>query len=390
MLLGRIPPDWDLAIDLGPEKEAAAGRMREVLGEIVRELGGRFVFHSRFLTGTVFLNGQSGKAGPARIDICHTREEFYPRPAVLPRVAPAPIERDLFRRDFTINAIAWELSPGGLGKIVDPFHGQDDLKARLVRVLHPNSFIDDPTRIFRAIRFAIRLDYEIESGTLYLLRRAVVERYPARLTPERILYELRCIVLEPAMLRIMEALVREGVLMACWEWRMPRDFFVSLQRLVANGVGPQERFGYLLSVLPVTEKFPITREEREVQAVLRRAEAIERQLKRVKRRETIYRLLHGLPVPALRVMMALNRSGVGRKIAIYLRKLVGVRAELTARDLLTMGFEPGPKLGRVLQQLLLARLAGRVRTRADEVRLVMRWRNKGMVSGKRDKEGRRG
>src|SRR6185295_6671142 len=107
-----------------------------------------------------------------KMDIATTRRESYAQPAVLPTVQPASIEEDLFRRDFTINAIAVQLNPHQFGSVFDPCGGQGDLRVRTIRVLHSGSFQDDPTRIFRAIRFEQRFGFRLERTTVGLLAQA--------------------------------------------------------------------------------------------------------------------------------------------------------------------------------------------------------------------------
>src|SRR5207237_6761080 len=107
-----------------------------------------------------------------RMDIATTRRESYAQPALLPTVQPASIEEDLSRRDFTINAIAVQLNRHQFGRVLDPCGGQRDLRGRMIRVLHTGSFQDDPTRIFRAIRFEQRFAFRLERTTVRLLAQA--------------------------------------------------------------------------------------------------------------------------------------------------------------------------------------------------------------------------
>ncbi len=352
LLLNRSAPDWDIAIDLQDYQNRARleKKIRQLLHQLCQKFGGKFVFHPRFLTAAVTLPDQ-------RIDICHTREETYPAPAVLPRVQPAPIERDLFRRDFTINALALELTPQGTRGVIDPYDGQKDLKLRLVRIIHPRSFIDDPTRIFRAIRFAVRLNYEIESGTLYLMRDCIKQGYPARLTPERILYEIRCILKEPAALKMLEALFKEGVLESTWQWHPAPELPSRLQILKNHGADPEDLFCYLLASFPVTEKFPITREERDTRETLINFHPIKHRLQRAQRPSTIYFLLKNLPERALRIIALLEPdSATGKKINLYLTTLKNCSPLVTAPDLIQLGVKPGKKLGALLQQIFARQL----------------------------------
>ncbi|MCX5710840.1 MAG: tRNA nucleotidyltransferase, partial [Candidatus Omnitrophica bacterium] len=131
-----------------------------------RALKAKLIRHKRFGTATVVL-----KPG-LKIDIATARSEFYPHPAHLPVVKPGSLKDDLFRRDFTINAMAISLVEKDFGRLIDCYGGKNDLKARSIRVLHALSFIDDPTRIIRAIRFEQRFDFKIDPDTLKLLKEA--------------------------------------------------------------------------------------------------------------------------------------------------------------------------------------------------------------------------
>ncbi len=362
-------PDWDIVVDLRPTGRGLARLLKEM--QVLT--GSHYVFYQQFLTGTLVL-------GDVRVDIAHTRDETYPAPAVLPVVRPAGIEADLRRRDFTINAIAVRLTGRDRGTLVDPTGGQADIEAQVVRIIHPNSFVDDPTRIFRCIRYAVRHGFEIESGTLYLLRRAVKDRYPARLTPERILYELRCICREPAALKMLEAVIKEGVLASCWSQLPGADFFgypverllADLQALSQAKAAPELMFIYLLSRLPVDERFPIVRLEREAQQALREADVIVSRLRHAQRRSTIYEVLRGVPVSALEILAILEPEPIRRRIKLYFDRLIGVEPELRAADLIAAGVKPGPALGWILKRLHQARLDGKVKSLAEEKELVRR------------------
>jgi tRNA nucleotidyltransferase (CCA-adding enzyme) len=357
--------DWDIAVDLRKTGKTLVQLMRE----ICRQTGGRYVFYQRFLTGTITL-----PAG--RIDISHTRAESYPGPAVLPKVQAAGIEEDLGRRDFTVNALAIEMNAQGQSRVVDLYGGQKDLQARLIRIIHPGSFIDDPTRIFRCIRFAVRLGFEIESGTAYLLRTAVKDGYPALLTPERVLYELRCICNETEVLKVLEAVVKESVLKGCWQWQPSQDFFTELKVLTQAGIRGELLFIYLLSRLPIAPNYPVTREEQRAQQALRDFPLLAGRLRRARRRSTFYRLLKPLPLPALKILTVLTEGLIKNRLELFLRELKDIKPELSSQDLIESGIKPGPQLGRILEQLLYARLDRRVKNRDSELRLVRRLRRK--------------
>ncbi|HDS08695.1 MAG TPA: CBS domain-containing protein, partial [Firmicutes bacterium] len=138
----------------------------------------RAISHEKFNTAIIyFKKGAILPNQELRIDIATARKEKYLSPGALPDVKKAPLRKDLFRRDFTINTIAVSISEKDFGKIIDFFNGQNDMKKGMIRVLHNLSFIDDPTRIFRAFRFAGRLNFKIEDHTERLLKNAIASRY---------------------------------------------------------------------------------------------------------------------------------------------------------------------------------------------------------------------
>ena len=365
LILGRTSPDLDVAVEEGSREFGAA---------VAKEFGGRFVYHSRFLTGTVsFPEPPSLVPRPpslAHIDITQTRAETYERPAVLPAVRPASIVGDLGRRDFTVNAMAFEITPGSFGAFIDPFDGRVDLTQRCVRVLHARSFIDDPTRIFRCIRFATRLDFDIERQTHELLRSAVEQRLPALLTPERVLYELRLICAEPLVLPMVKALIRERVLEAAWRWTPPAKFIEGMAKLVRNRVAPELLFVYWLSVLPVTDRFPIRKEERDAAEAIAAFPKHRPRLKRKQRPSETYKTLHSVPEQALQILAWLEPTAVSASIRAFLDNYSKVRIATTGADLRGAGLKPGPAFREILDELLFARLDGRIRSVTEERALL--------------------
>ena len=378
LILGCASPDLDVAVEEGS---------REFGAVVAKESGGRFVFHSRFLTGTVHLDQPplANRHSPfadsasspvprppslAHIDITQTRAETYERPAVLPAVRPASIVGDLGRRDFTINAMAFEITPDSFGAFIDPFDGRVDLTQRCVRVLHARSFIDDPTRIFRCIRFATRLGFTIERQTLDLMRSAVEQRLPAFLTPERVLYELRLICAESLVLPMTKELIRERVLEAAWRWIPPARFVDGMAKLVRNRVAPELLFIYWLSVLPVTDRFPIRKEERDAAEAIAAFGKLRPKLKPRLKPSAIYQVLRGVPEPALAVLAALQTKAVSAGIHAFLDSYSRVRIATTGADLHGAGLKPGPAFREILDELLFARLDGRIRSVTQERTLL--------------------
>jgi len=167
--------------------------------QAAHELGARVTPHEQFGTATLELSA-------GRIDVASCRQETYAEPAAYPRVAPGTLRDDLVRRDFTINAMAMALAPRAFGKLVDPFGGLRDLKARRLRTLHPKSFLDDPSRILRAARFVPRYGLSLESQTARALRQAVAVGMLARLNRGRLRKELDRMAEEPQPLACLARL----------------------------------------------------------------------------------------------------------------------------------------------------------------------------------------
>lgn len=179
-LLRRPNFDLDLSVDGDPDPVAAAA---------ARLLGGEVETFGRFGTRRVVSKGKF------RVDVATTRAEKYPEPACLPVVdaVRVPIEQDLFRRDFTINAMAVRLDDGSRA-LTDPYGGLRDLKDRVLRVLHPASFRDDPTRVFRAARFLARLKCRPANGMIDEAKDALASGYANKLSSHRLLHELDCLL----------------------------------------------------------------------------------------------------------------------------------------------------------------------------------------------------
>ena len=197
VLMGLSIKDLDFVVE-GDGPEVARG--------LAEELGGEVLVHSRFGTATLVL-------GENRIDVVTARRETYPQPAALPIVSPGDISDDLGRRDFSINALALNLGESR-PQVLDKHGGLDDIRRGLVRTLHPNSFVDDPTRIFRAVRYEQRLDFRIEAETLAQLHRATAQGYLASLTGDRLRHELERILQEDRPESPLRRLGQLGILAA--------------------------------------------------------------------------------------------------------------------------------------------------------------------------------
>src|SRR5688500_12791177 len=213
LLLGRHAIDVDLTLEEGGSTLARA---------LAKRVEGRVRSFPQFLTYKVTAQGLP------EIDIATAREERDRQPGALPAVTAGRLKDDLLRRDFTINAVALGLLDG---KLHDPAHGARDIRDRVVRVLHERSFLDDPTRIFRAIRLATRLGFEIDPDTAKWMREAIETNALATVSRERIWRELFLAMDEEEAPAVLAALAREGVLDVLFGARRSDDLEAHLQRV---------------------------------------------------------------------------------------------------------------------------------------------------------------
>ncbi|MEE8385544.1 MAG: hypothetical protein V3S01_06480, partial [Dehalococcoidia bacterium] len=354
LLLSRSTLDVDLML----EGDAPTLAQRVA----ARLTGVQCLIHSAFRTATL-------KDSSFRLDMTTARAETYRRPGALPSVHPGSLQDDLFRRDFTVNAMALALTGSQAGNIVDPFGGRADLKAGLLRVLHEDSFRDDATRVLRGARYESRLGLRLERRTLRWLRRDV--GYLHTISGPRIRDELARALREPQPEGIFLRLQRLGALAAIhpalsFDSRRARAFAwlrevrgkppaTAYLALLAWNLSPEEATG-------LAARLALTRRETEAVHAASQARAVERELSREVKPSRAVELLSPLPVAAVWALVA-SAPGQARQQALrYLRRWRYVKPSLDGRALLAMGAREGPGLGQALRRLMVAKLDGEVRS----------------------------
>jgi tRNA nucleotidyltransferase (CCA-adding enzyme) len=376
LLLGIKHFDLDFVIE-GAAIELAESLQRDFPDkfEIVNE-------HERFQTAALKFRAREVR----QVDLSTARSEFYEYPAALPTVEPSKLEQDLFRRDFTINALALCLNPDAFGKLIDLFNGLEDLNDRIIRVLHQFSFIEDPTRIVRAARFASRLNFSLEKNSAELARRAISMGIFDNLGGIRMKDELQRVLESEQRLAGLDILAKLGAKLRYLdeelEYGPPERKLIrrAEQLLVRFPIG-QPWLVYLALLVGrlsperlenVLTRLHLVSDEK---AVAMRGLGILGNLaganKNLKRSE-IYELLHGLPDASLAIAACQARPGsvVRRMIRLYFEELKHVTTDLTGKDLLKMGFAEGPLVGQALQSLLAAKLDGLIASKKDELDFV--------------------
>jgi tRNA nucleotidyltransferase (CCA-adding enzyme) len=362
LLMGADPLDLDLVVDGELEPVSA------LLGTPAR-------VHDRFETRTVTIDGFT-------YDLARARRERYGHPGALPTVGPAGIEEDLKRRDFTVNALALGLAGARRGHLLDVPRAREDMEARRLRVLHDQSFIDDPTRLLRLARYAGRLGFAVEDGTAALARAAVDTGAPATVSGTRLGAELRLLAEQGDPIEGLRSLHELGIdgaiapgfgiagpsraelarralalLPADGE---PADLVLAAASLdVAPGALPD-----LLDHLA----FPAARRERIVAAATRAGD-LARRLEAAREPSEIAAAVGSGPVELVALAGALGAAAPARR---WLDELRHVRLEIDGSDLLAAGLEPGPAVGAGLAAARAAKLDGRARGRQAELAEALR------------------
>ena len=214
--VGGCVRDWRLGVTSRADLDIAVeGDGIQLARRVAYALGGSLHTHQQFGTATVVIprpheprmaRDRARVSGTVRLDLATCRSETYARPAAYPRVSPGTLEGDLFRRDFTLNAMAVALAPSTFGRLLDPFHGARDLTRRRLRMLHDRSFLDDPTRLLRGVRFAQRFGFAWEPRTARAACEALAAGALSWLNAGRLQRELDRLLDEPDPLACFQAL----------------------------------------------------------------------------------------------------------------------------------------------------------------------------------------
>ena len=364
LILGREPVDADISVvgDAGAFSGALAGR-----------LGLARPTESEFLTFKITLGNTS--EGATSIDVVTARAETYPEPAALPDVVPSSIKDDLERRDFTVNSMGISLSDSDWGNLVDPMNGLGDIMRKRIRVLHDASFTDDPTRLFRAVRYAVRLDFSIDSTTKSLIDDSLGK--VDRLSGARLRNEFELMLGEPKRVEILHEAEDLGLLAA-----ISPGLRIGSRSLEVMESGASTRFEDLLAL----STFGLTQDEAE--QVAKRFDGPEMWTKTIRgnpeladlvavldrsdiRRSEVAEILDSVPLQSIRAYIAAGPLLPRRDRMIeYIDKIRFERPEITGDDLIAAGIEEGPVIGQLIDIVRRARLDGQVKTKQEELDLA--------------------
>jgi tRNA nucleotidyltransferase (CCA-adding enzyme) len=328
-----------------------------------------------------------------KIDIATARMEHYESPAALPVVKLSSLRRDLFRRDFTINTLAVHLNKGHYGTLIDHFGAMRDIKERVLRVIHNLSFVEDPTRILRAIRFEQRFGFRIGKLTKSLIQNAVNIRCFENLSGQRLFVELKLILKEEDPAGAIERMDGYDLLrFFSPELKLTEEVREILKRikgilvwfnLLYLGVSYEPWKVYFLGLTSSLSDDALSDlakrmevHDKEIVSMISARQELRQALKEVSRLKdrkhySLYRILSPLTPEVLLYGMAKTRSEkIKKSISTFFTKLKGTKVSLNGRELITMGHKPGPLFKEIFDSILEAKLDGDVSTKEDEIAFV--------------------
>ncbi len=395
LVLERPSLDFDVVVE---------GDAITLANYLAEQYGGRIVAHSRFGTAKWWINDirqplaarLGGGAAldpeelPASLDLISARTEFYEYPTALPTVERSSIKLDLHRRDFTINTMAIRLDGRHYGDLYDYWGGLNDLRLRLVRVLHSLSFVDDPTRMLRAVRFEQRFSFQIEGRTLQLIAEA--RDLVRQVSGQRLRHELDLILSEEKAVEMLARLYQLGLLAAIHpELPWSEAIAARLAQAMESPPDPGWRLPAQLAHMPAWRVLAYLawlgglpfESGSQVAERLRLPAAFQHALNDVCRLKlvipdlvgkppsVVVKCLEGASVLALCALQSFDLGAPANQVILnYLSNWQHVRPSIDGKELKNYGVEPGPEFGTILETLRSAWLDGKINTLAEEQDLL--------------------
>ncbi len=387
LLMRRPSPDIDIVVE---------GDGIVFARELAKRIDGKVTPHPRFATAKILKEiKKNGEVKKFYIDIATARTEYYESPAALPKVETSSIKKDLYRRDFTINALAVKLNTKDFGLLIDFFGGQRDTKDKKIRVLHNLSFVEDPTRAIRAIRFSEKLGFKISKHTENLMKLAVKMNIFEKLKGPRLYEELILLLKETLPHNSIKRLRDYGLLKLIHPTIEEKAIYNDLEKAYETIQGIEllflkeeyrKEFIYLMVILwnlshaereeflqricsPVNIKKELIENIRSAQKTLQLFTPEDSQQFNVK----VYSILKPLNIETIILMMIYAKEWQKKAIFNYLTRLKDIKPLITGEDLKKIGIQPGPVYRKILENVLKEKLQGRLLSKEEEIEFAKKF-----------------
>ncbi|MBE9541782.1 MAG: CBS domain-containing protein [Proteobacteria bacterium] len=350
---------------------------------LAKRLQGRIKSHKKFGTAVIIL------PDGFKIDVASARMEFYQTAAELPTVEAGPIKMDLYRRDFTINSMAIKLNKKGFGELLDYFGGVKDIKEKKIRVLHSLSFIEDPTRAFRAVRFEDRFNFNIGKQSLSLIKNAARLNFFDKVSQARAFSELKIILQEEKPLPVLKRMENLGIL----HYMHPKfEITKETEYLFAETVKvfdwykllfKEDSFEKWLIFMAILQESFTLEETKNMIANIGLSTKFGDRLKEIKSCNdiiidslgaedkdiiSIYKLLYQLKTETLLFTMSKAKNKlIKEKISLFIRELKDIKVEAGGKEFERLGIKPGPIYKEIKESIIAERLKGNINRKEEEI-----------------------
>jgi tRNA nucleotidyltransferase (CCA-adding enzyme) len=353
------------------------GNAIELAQEIALKKNLKMTAYKQFGTATTFWkNG-------LEVDFVSSRKEIYAHSGALPQVEPGRLDDDIFRRDFTVNALALSINAQTFGQVIDIYEGLKDLQKKIIRVLHKESFIDDPTRILRAVRFAVRLNFKIEPVTLKLMGKALKQKVFKNVKPPRLFQELKKNLMEQDVAAQVLTLKRLNILSSISSglradqkklnavenfvqsqaFIKTPQWLLTLMTLVST-MKPQSLKAFLQSIQLQREY------EKAVLETLSWERVSQALNKHLLKPGEVYMILRSFRLETLDYFSSQASVDQKKYFKRYLEKDGDCCLKIDGNDLQKLGFSEGKKIKGALENLLLNKINGNIKTKSDELKFA--------------------
>ncbi len=366
LILGQDNYDLDLVIE---------GQAIELAKELARLYPSRFEIiatHERFKTATIIFKAEKNY----EVDLSTARIEFYEYPAALPQVEESKLKHDLYRRDFSINSLALCLNPGRYGLLIDYFHGLEDIKSKYLRVLHPFSFIEDPTRIIRMVRFATRFNFKIEAKTFELATRAIDIGMLHEISGTRFANELKQVFEDTDIIKALDLLWSFSKTLSFLSPNIQYNYKTKLKLMLAMRMLKRyelnDRFIVFLGVLlaesskedlnNILKRLMISNRNRLIITKANQWLKDHEDLKEMPKLSQVHHMLTGLSNQSLIIMACVAKPGtfIRRMLQEYTLNLMHIKLNISGKDLIKLGLNEGKEIGEILAHTLEAKIDGKM------------------------------